>query len=256
MKEPVCGPCNHSFEKACTQTGIIVIREEESFKCPVCRKDYPISQYHDNTVLKTEIAEYTIRHINKENRFATSMEIEEPNPLRASASGTLTPTKKPSIFQRLLGRDHWAKFTMLHDLKSSIDLMKDEYLMGRSSQCEIRFKQVEVSGKHCKIFRVMRPGSETEFDVFIEDMSTNGTFVNGERIAKNTFHRLNHLDEVSLGRRFSSQDYPNIQTFLDMTFFGIQPNSPKHEQVLNIKSSFGTFSKLLNFIDKRIKVLV
>jgi pSer/pThr/pTyr-binding forkhead associated (FHA) protein len=58
---------------------------------------------------------------------------------------------------------------MLHEPSNVVEVTKNESIIGRSSQCDIKLKQVEVSGKHCRIFRLNRGGNENEFDVFIED---------------------------------------------------------------------------------------
>lgn len=72
-----------------------------------------------------------------------------------------------------------------------IPLKKDEFTIGRSSECTLRAGSDAISRKHC----VIRLGRST---IKISDLrSRNGTFVNGERIDEET--PLSSGDEVRVG---------------------------------------------------------
>jgi pSer/pThr/pTyr-binding forkhead associated (FHA) protein len=69
--------------------------------------------------------------------------------------------------------------------------MNREIIIGRSSDLDMVLVEDMVSRRHAKI-------SSTEAEVYIQDMgSTNGTFVNSERI---TSQRLSDGDRITVGR--------------------------------------------------------
>jgi len=69
--------------------------------------------------------------------------------------------------------------------------MDREIIVGRSSDLDMVLVEDMVSRRHAKI-------SSTDAEVYIQDMgSTNGTFVNGERI---TSQHLADGDRVNVGR--------------------------------------------------------
>ncbi|KAL1921255.1 uncharacterized protein VTP21DRAFT_10971 [Calcarisporiella thermophila] len=75
------------------------------------------------------------------------------------------------------------------------------YLLGRHSECDIRFDLKQISNRHCLIYRELRKKSLQRVEeecVYIEDLSSNGTFVNGKRLGRNKRHELHSGDEVQL----------------------------------------------------------
>src|SRR5215813_7243177 len=69
--------------------------------------------------------------------------------------------------------------------------MNREIIIGRSSDLDMVLVEDMVSRRHAKI-------TSTEGDIFIQDMgSTNGTFVNGEKIAGRA--RLTEGDRILVG---------------------------------------------------------
>ena len=94
----------------------------------------------------------------------------------------------------------------------------NEYILGRSSKCDVQAKpprikikdqkeqavqewvHAMISNKHCKIFCMLKsPGPSQEMDVYIEDMSGNGTLINGTTLLRRGEKRLLHTgDEISL----------------------------------------------------------
>ncbi len=68
---------------------------------------------------------------------------------------------------------------------------KDEWSLGRSTQCDVSFHDASVSRQHCRVF-FKRPNQWV-----IEDLqSSNGTYVNNERIQTRA---LNSGDKIQLG---------------------------------------------------------
>lgn len=63
-------------------------------------------------------------------------------------------------------------------------------VLGRHSECNLRVPTKDISRKHCEI-RIDDDG------VFVKDLdSTNGTYVNGDRVAES---KLNAGDQLSIG---------------------------------------------------------
>lgn len=63
------------------------------------------------------------------------------------------------------------------------ELVNNEYLFGRSTECDFVFTLQSVSSKHCALFP--ERGSDGRVSrVLVRDMSTNGTFINGVKIGK------------------------------------------------------------------------
>ena len=97
----------------------------------------------------------------------------------------------------LLGKKHGAPSKLYitdGPAKSkTFDLKEKTLFIGRSRRSDIQIKDIMVSRKHLKVFRV----GET---LFIEDlMSTNGTQFNGEMIPSGEAFEVGQGDTVSLG---------------------------------------------------------
>ncbi|KAI9197305.1 kinase-like domain-containing protein [Polychytrium aggregatum] len=79
---------------------------------------------------------------------------------------------------------------------------KSGYLLGRNRECDIVIPNIPmVSNRHCLIYKESIISSDRSTHgtcVFIKDLSTNGTFVNGVRIPKNQRHQLHHGDTIQL----------------------------------------------------------
>jgi len=72
-----------------------------------------------------------------------------------------------------------------------IAITKEEFLIGRGSDCDLRLGQSPVSRHHCLLR--CRGGEVTLTDLG----SANGTFVNGQRLRSQTVVR--HGDEIAVG---------------------------------------------------------
>lgn len=71
-------------------------------------------------------------------------------------------------------------------------LLKDIVDLGRKSSCVIQIKHPAVSGIHCEI------NNRGQGEVWIKDLSTNGTFINSAPIGKSKAVLLNDGDEIVL----------------------------------------------------------
>jgi serine/threonine-protein kinase Chk2 len=107
----------------------------------------------------------------------------------------------------------WGKLLSLQSTNGHVDLVNDELTIGRRKECSITFSDVKISGIHCKIFRKVTklPSSNRSINsyhsiqdspfttqIFLEDFSLNGTFINGKKLGKGNKTLLNNGDEISL----------------------------------------------------------
>ena len=79
----------------------------------------------------------------------------------------------------------WARLTCVGDKEKSKNrthnLTEREWSMGRKTSCSETLADNIISSVHCRI-RLER--SEHGVDVVLEDLSSNGTHVNGTRVGK------------------------------------------------------------------------
>lgn len=72
------------------------------------------------------------------------------------------------------------------------------HIIGRSQQCDVIYEHVRISNRHCKIY-CERERENSPLEVFIEDSSANGTFINKTiKLQKGTRRLLHTGDEISL----------------------------------------------------------
>ena len=73
-----------------------------------------------------------------------------------------------------------------------IPVAKPSVLVGRRSRCDIVIQDPRVSAHHCQILL------DSDGHWYVKDLdSTNGTFVNGQRVS---VERLNPGDELRIGK--------------------------------------------------------
>ncbi|KAK3102300.1 hypothetical protein FSP39_010344 [Pinctada imbricata] len=89
-------------------------------------------------------------------------------------------------------------------LCSISDLTKEVYSFGRGENCDVSFSDSKHKKHQCfqaysKIhFKIIRKTTSTGTHAFLEDTSSNGTFVNGEKVGKGNKQVLANNDEISL----------------------------------------------------------
>jgi len=101
-------------------------------------------------------------------------------------------------------QDAWGRLFPLSGSFVGMDLVNDAYSFGRGESCDVHFNIATAKSKQCyqaysKIhFKLVRQNSSTGDHVFLEDTSSNGTFVNGEKVGKGKKQVLNNNDEIAL----------------------------------------------------------
>ncbi len=101
--------------------------------------------------------------------------------------------------------DIWGRLLSINKLFPTIKLVNNEYSFGRGKNCSIIFSSDELqtskyflaySSKHFNIIR-----DQTKNYVYLEDLSSNGTYINGEKLGKNNKHVLENNAEIALASK-------------------------------------------------------
>ncbi|KDQ97283.1 serine/threonine-protein kinase Chk2 [Zootermopsis nevadensis] len=98
----------------------------------------------------------------------------------------------------------WGRLYATKEKFISLDLSDNEYTIGRAQDCSITISYLEVredvlqtiSKQHCRIVRTEVSSGTPE--VYLEDYSSNGTYVNSEKIGKGNKRILKNNDHISL----------------------------------------------------------
>ncbi|OLN88653.1 putative serine/threonine-protein kinase fhkC [Colletotrichum chlorophyti] len=69
------------------------------------------------------------------------------------------------------------------------------YLIGRHPECDIIVNEPVVSNRHCLIFSENKGGDTV---AILEDLSSNGTFVNEANVGRNKRRELEDMDEITI----------------------------------------------------------
>ncbi|CEP12009.1 hypothetical protein [Parasitella parasitica] len=167
-----------------------------------------------------------------------------PTPVLASRSTTLSPSTTAKYFQSdftVVNRKPfelempdwsantkaWAFLQSQNPKYPNVYLVKKElngqertgYLLGRQPDSDIRFEQSEISKRHCLIY--METGSNGKakgIRIFLEDLSFNGTWVNGTLVGVKNRVMLRNRDEIQLFRRSSYAENDLRQKFYRVLF--------------------------------------
>ena len=78
-----------------------------------------------------------------------------------------------------------------------ISLDKNRFFIGRGADSDLRLNDTTASSRHAAVEKVQPAGSKESPEYFIQDLdSTNGTFVNGEKIER---RKLEEDDVIRIG---------------------------------------------------------
>ena len=93
------------------------------------------------------------------------------------------------------------------DAYRRVSLLTPEVTIGRREGCPERLTDNTVSSVHCRITLTHAPAPESDespdedaqpLEVWLEDASANGTYVNAEKVGKGNRVRLSQNDEIGL----------------------------------------------------------
>ncbi|KAI9328469.1 kinase-like domain-containing protein [Zopfochytrium polystomum] len=117
-----------------------------------------------------------------------------------------------------------------------LELGRSAYVLGRRDDSDLQVLGSFVSSHHCRIFRVENGHDET---IMIEDLSSNGTYVDGRPLEKGQKTVLQHGMEICLGmpQRRGSEPYFIFQVPKRAAAF-LKPLSP-FEQKYDVLQELG-----------------
>ncbi len=86
----------------------------------------------------------------------------------------------------------WGKLSSFNIDYDNVSLIKNEYSLGRQQSNDIKISDIRLSGVHCKISK------DDENNFWIEDLSSNGTFLENEVIGKGKKRKIVSGDKIYL----------------------------------------------------------
>ena len=107
-----------------------------------------------------------------------------------SFSSLLVP--QPSQGQTSSQTDAWAKLISFGPGLENVNLTKSCYTIGRNATNDIKIPDIKLSGQHCKIIK------DDQGNFWVEDTSSNGTFIDNELIGKGKKKQVNSGDKIFL----------------------------------------------------------
>lgn len=135
---------------------------------------------------------------------------------------------------------------------SRIVIDRERFSIGRNPICNANIPMSEISSRHMCITRSLR-ADDGLYDIFIEDSSTNGTYLDGVAVGRSCRKQLFHMSELTLGRRFSpKRGLPNVASFIRWAFGGkaLATAHARDLERLLLRSSVASISPLSNIVSK------
>ena len=86
----------------------------------------------------------------------------------------------------------WGKLTSFNINYDNVTLTKDSYTVGRNSSCDIQISDIKLSGTHCRIYK------DEEGNYWVEDLSSNGTFIDNKVIGKGNKQKITSGEKIYL----------------------------------------------------------
>lgn len=107
-------------------------------------------------------------------------------------AASVAPDDDAEMWGLLRSMATFKEYKLLHRIKDGI---RDCYTIGRNNTCDIILNDKRVSGNHCVVYCDY---SQSRMRVYVEDTSSNGTYINGLETKLNKHERteLRSGDEV------------------------------------------------------------
>lgn len=107
-----------------------------------------------------------------------------------------------TINRRNTAADIWARLVATHPSYPNVDIVKDEVFFGRRDDADVVVRDGAISSTHCRLWREKTNVDEDDThsigNVFLEDLSTNGTFIKDQRIGKGNTVPISSGTEITL----------------------------------------------------------
>ncbi|MES1907562.1 MAG: hypothetical protein MHM6MM_000659 [Cercozoa sp. M6MM] len=113
-----------------------------------------------------------------------------------ATAATLAATWDLSKTKTMGNKQAWACMVSLNPRFPNFNLYEEEVYFGRSADCEVHINSQMVSARHCRVWREHSEDARTPA-VWLEDTSTNGTYVDGsKKLGRGNRVRLHSGTEV------------------------------------------------------------
>ncbi|KAJ3411012.1 hypothetical protein HDV05_002920 [Chytridiales sp. JEL 0842] len=150
----------------------------------------------------------------------------------------------PNIYLKSLDAGYLRKAgeeTLAQKKRKGVD-PKDVYLFGRFRFCDVVSSNPLLSKKHCWIYKeeVKRPDGTIQTIVRIEDISTNGTYVNGHRLTKGSSAELKEGDEIQLAKYDPSKRTAQF----DDRFWMVKFHRKKEQNLVGLEADYAIIHPL------------
>eukprot|EP01114_Cavostelium_apophysatum_P013992 TRINITY_DN3508_c0_g1_i1.p1 TRINITY_DN3508_c0_g1~~TRINITY_DN3508_c0_g1_i1.p1 ORF type:complete len:541 (+),score=161.53 TRINITY_DN3508_c0_g1_i1:317-1939(+) len=133
------------------------------------------------------------------------------------------------------GKELWGRLVPLNPKDPCVELTGTGITIGRrQSECDVIFTDRLISGKHCKIFR-----EESDDIVFVQDLSSNGTFLNGEKLGTGKTQTLRNGAEITFALRRSDAE-PGISYIFNLCGDKKEKADKSVEDKYDIRETLGT----------------
>ena len=100
--------------------------------------------------------------------------------------------REPTNSNPLPLQKSWGKLTSLNPKFENINLIKESSNIGRQSNNDFQISDIRLSSLHCRIYK------DNENNFWIEDFSSNGTFVENKIIGKGNKQKIISGDKIYL----------------------------------------------------------
>ncbi|KAI5117858.1 hypothetical protein M0805_007701 [Coniferiporia weirii] len=132
-----------------------------------------------------------------------------------------------------------------------IDLWRVQatYTIGRSSDNLIIFPNLKVSNKHCQIS--WDGNMSKDATVTVQDLSSNGTFINGRKIGRNKSAILRDGNEIAFGQWVTTHSGPDDFRFIFRLAAGGMPTQGLHAHYdIGNELGRGSFATVMRAVNR------
>jgi len=136
----------------------------------------------------------------------------------------------------------WGRAISSNPKYATVDLFDSEVIFGRRGTCTVKIDHPAVSGQHCSLI------IDEQKLVFVKDLSTNGTFVDGRKIGKGNQLLLNNGSEIVLIR--TAQEKISYQIYLPEEK-STSVNGPEVDYDIRETLGYGAFATVKMCVHRR-----
>jgi len=127
--------------------------------------------------------------------FGDSLVLRQRNACPAPPRPSQLGSGSSARLKNANGKDFKKEEEEYEDSKCKVGFAAGGYLIGRHPECDRVIPRPTISNRHCLFFREQKDGTTI---AMVEDLSSNGTFVNGIPLGRNKRRELQDNDQISI----------------------------------------------------------